>query len=263
MGAAVLTTFGLASAVNHASADQVKQGDTLASIAAKNHTSVANLQRLNNLGDATIIYPGQDLKVSENTTNTANTNAQGEYVIQSGDTLMSIAQKFNTTVANLQALNNLGNNTMIYAGETLKVNGQAAKVQQVSTPQVAPQATPAPTNVAPAKPVAVEQQAPQNVQAAPQKVETKQVQNVKPQTNYQSNVGGDEAAAKNWIMSKESGGNYNARNGRYVGAFQLDSSYLNGDYSEANQNRVADQYVHDRYGSWTNAQAHWQNTGWY
>ena len=82
-------------------------------------------------------------------------------------------------------------------------------------------------------------------------------------TSYTSNVSGSEAAAKAWIAGRESGGSYSARNGQYIGKYQLSASYLNGDYSAANQERVADQYVASRYGSWQNAQAHWQANGWY
>jgi len=71
------------------------------------------------------------------------------------------------------------------------------------------------------------------------------------------------SSAKDWIISKESGGNYNATNGRYYGAYQLDKSYLNGDYSQANQDRVAENYVQNRYGSWENAKNHWLSHGWY
>ena len=72
-----------------------------------------------------------------------------------------------------------------------------------------------------------------------------------------------EKAAKRWIAMRESGGSYTARNGQYIGKFQLSASYLNGDYSEANQERVADQYVASRYGSWSAAQSFWQSHGWY
>ena len=78
-----------------------------------------------------------------------------------------------------------------------------------------------------------------------------------------SSVAYDEASARAWIVNKESGGNYNARNGRYIGAYQLTDSYLNGDYSPANQDRVAEQYVKNRYGSWMGAVAFWQSHGWY
>ncbi|EOI7538175.1 peptidase M23, partial [Enterococcus faecium] len=47
------------------------------------------------------------------------------------------------------------------------------------------------------------------------------------------------------------------------GRYQLDSSYLNGDYSAANQEKVAEQYVASRYGSWEAAKAFWEANGWY
>ena len=62
-------------------------------------------------------------------------------------------------------------------------------------------------------------------------------------TSYTSNVSGSEAAAKAWIAGRESGGSYSARNGQYIGKYQLSASYLGGDYSAANQERVADNYV--------------------
>ena len=72
-----------------------------------------------------------------------------------------------------------------------------------------------------------------------------------------------EEAAKAWIASKESGGSYTASNGNYYGKYQLSLSYLNGDTSAANQERVANSYVQSRYGSWTAAKAFWQANGWY
>lgn len=80
------------------------------------------------------------------------------------------------------------------------------------------------------------------------------------QTKATASTGG---SAKEWIANKESGGSYSARNGRYVGRYQLDASYLNGDYSIANQERVANKYVTERYGSWEAAKAFHQANGWY
>lgn len=73
----------------------------------------------------------------------------------------------------------------------------------------------------------------------------------------------DAASAKAFIIGKESGGSYTATNGRYYGAYQLDSSYLNGDYSAENQDRVAENYVNNRYGGWEGAASFWQSHGWY
>ncbi|WP_448949454.1 aggregation-promoting factor C-terminal-like domain-containing protein, partial [Latilactobacillus sakei] len=70
-------------------------------------------------------------------------------------------------------------------------------------------------------------------------------------------------SAKEWIANKESGGSYSASNGQFVGRYQLSSSYLNGDYSASNQERVADQYVTSRYGSWEGAKSFWLANGWY
>lgn len=81
--------------------------------------------------------------------------------------------------------------------------------------------------------------------------------------SYTSNASGSEASAKAWIAGRESGGSYGARNGQYVGKYQLSASYLNGDYSAANQERVADNYVKGRYGSWSAAKSFWQANGWY
>ena len=82
-------------------------------------------------------------------------------------------------------------------------------------------------------------------------------------SSYTSNASGSEASAKAWIASRESGGSYSASNGQYVGKYQLSASYLNGDYSAANQERVADNYVKSRYGSWSAAKSFWQANGWY
>ena len=76
-------------------------------------------------------------------------------------------------------------------------------------------------------------------------------------------VSESEAEAKEWIAQKESGGSYTATNGQYIGRYQLTDSYLNGDYSAENQERVADAYVAGRYGSWSAAKNFWLNNGWY
>lgn len=84
-----------------------------------------------------------------------------------------------------------------------------------------------------------------------------------PSTSGSTSSSSSEAAAKAWIASKESGGSYTASNGNYYGKYQLSLSYLNGDTSAANQEKVANSYVQSRYGSWTAAKAFWQANGWY
>ena len=178
--------------------------------------------------------------------------------VKAGDTVSELAQKYNTTVNTIQQLNNLSNPNLIFVGQQLKVNndnnGQAVAQQNTNNnAQVAQQqATSQNTQAQASTQQAAQQSASQNTQA--------QASN---NSNYSSNVSGSDAAAKAWIAQHESSNNYNARNGQYIGKYQLSASYLNGDYSPANQERVADQYVAQRYGSWVNAQRFWESHGWY
>lgn len=178
--------------------------------------------------------------------------------VKAGDTVSELAQKYNTTVNTIQQLNSLSNPNLIFVGQQLKVNndnnGQAVAQQNTNNnAQVAQQqATSQNTQAQASTQQAAQQSASQNTQA--------QASN---NSNYSSNVSGSDAAAKAWIAQHESSNNYNARNGQYIGKYQLSASYLNGDYSPANQERVADQYVAQRYGSWTNAQRFWEANGWY
>ena len=74
-----------------------------------------------------------------------------------------------------------------------------------------------------------------------------------------------EHEAKEWIAFRESSGRYDVYSpcGRWYGRYQLTVSYLNGDLSPENQERVADEYVKNRYGNWQNAKAFWINHNWY
>ena len=82
---------------------------------------------------------------------------------------------------------------------------------------------------------------------------------------YSAPAGMSESEAKEWIAQRESGGDYNAvsPSGKYYGKFQLTKTMLNGDLSPENQERTADRYVKERYGSWTKAQQFWQRNHWY
>lgn len=177
------------------------------------------------------------------------------YTVKSGDTLSEIAEKYNTTVEKLAAKNNIKDIHLIYVDQVLVIEGTApstatataaASATTYEAPataeEIAEEATETTTYEAPATPAAPAAES--NTVAA-------------------STVSGSEAEAKEWIAQKESGGSYTATNGRYIGRYQLTDSYLNGDYSAENQERVADAYVAGRYGSWTAAKNFWLNNGWY
>ena len=175
-------------------------------------------------------------------------NADTIYTVQSGDTLSGISYKFakdNSMVNDLAKKNNIQDINKIYVGQKLIIKSDG-EIQEYNARRAAN------ANVSDNNTQATQQQA-----AQPQQAQSQASQ------SYTSNASGSEAAAKAWIAARESGGNYGATNGQYIGKYQVSASYLNGDYSAANQERVADQYVASRYGSWQNAQAHWQANGWY
>ena len=172
------------------------------------------------------------------------------YTVKEGDTLSEIAESHNTTVEKLAENNHIDNIHMIYVGQELVIDGPAAPVAPASTTYEAPAAQDETVSATVAETTEVEEETP----AASETVAEETVV---------STVSGSEAEAKEWIAQKESGGSYTATNGRYIGRYQLTDSYLNGDYSAENQERVADAYVAGRYGSWTAAKNFWLNNGWY
>ena len=177
------------------------------------------------------------------------------YTVKSGDTLSEIAETYNTPVEKLAAKNNIKDIHLIYVDQVLVIEGTAPSTAT---------ATAAASTTTYEAPAAAEETAEEVTETttyeAPAAPATPAAES---NTAAASTVSGSEAEAKEWIAQKESGGSYTATNGRYIGRYQLTDSYLNGDYSAENQERVADAYVAERYGSWTAAKNFWLNNGWY
>ena len=175
------------------------------------------------------------------------------YTVKEGDTLSEIAETHNTTVEKLAENNHIDNVHLIYVGQELVIDGPVAPAV---TPAPSTYKAPAAQNEAVSAPVAATTEV-ASVASAPAEA-------VAPTPAAPaSTVSGSDAEAKEWIAQKESGGSYTATNGQYIGRYQLTASYLNGDYSAENQERVADAYVAGRYGSWSAAKNFWLNNGWY
>ncbi len=172
------------------------------------------------------------------------------YTVKEGDTLSEIAETHNTTVEKLAENNHIDNIHLIYVGQELVIDGPVAPAAPASTTYAAPAAQDETVLATVTETTEVEEETPVASEAVAEET-------------VASTVSGSEAEAKEWIAQKESGGSYTATNGRYIGRYQLTDSYLNGDYSAENQERVADAYVAGRYGSWTAAKNFWLNNGWY
>ena len=137
----------------------IKSGDTLWDIAVNNGTTVDALMQDNNLSSH-LIYPGDKLNYSSSSSSSVEKLAQvkndGYYTIALGDTLGTVADKFGTSVDNLVEINNLSNPHLVYVGQVIKVDGNAA-----------PKATPAVAQAAPVQAAPVQAAPVARVQAAP------------------------------------------------------------------------------------------------
>ena len=100
----------------------VKNGDTLYSIASANNITVSDLISSNNLTTDTLTV-GQKLIIPEGIKQ-ETPSVPSTYTVVPGDTLYSIARRFNTTVEELKFLNNLTSNTLM-VGEILTIPGNS------------------------------------------------------------------------------------------------------------------------------------------
>lgn len=158
-------------------------------------------------------------------------NADMVYTVQSGDTLSSISYKFakdNSLINEIAKDNNLSDMSQLHVGQKLLIKGDG-------------QITPVGNNDNDS------QESNDN-----QDNDTKTPQ-----------LSSSEQAAKDWIAYHESRGSYTVQNGVHYGRYQLDLAYLGGDLSPEHQEKVAQQYMQNRYGSWQAAQAHWEANGWW
>ncbi len=89
----------------------VKKGDTLYQIAKQFGVSVTDIKALNNLtSDALTI--GQELIIPKKQTDTPPSSEYLIYQVKAGDTLYSIARKYNTTIDAIKNINNLTSNNL-------------------------------------------------------------------------------------------------------------------------------------------------------
>ena len=94
----------------------VKKGDSLWKIANKYNTTVEKLKSANNLKTNTLSV-GQKLVIPSIS---VSPEVSDTYIVQKGDSLWSIANKFNMTVSELKNLNNLTND-LLSIGQVLKI----------------------------------------------------------------------------------------------------------------------------------------------
>lgn len=111
---------------------KIQRGDTLYKIAIKYNTTVNELVRINNIKNPNVIYANQTLLIPTKNNSISNGNDDKNntiYIVRKGDTLYSIAKKYNTTVQTIVSNNNIRNPNLIYPGERLIIVKSTENIQ--------------------------------------------------------------------------------------------------------------------------------------
>ena len=95
---------------------KVISGDSLYSIARRYNTSVEELKVLNNI-TSNLLSIGQVLKIPKDV---SDSSKYFNYVVKKGDSLYSIARRYDTSVEELKVLNNITSN-LLSIGQVLKI----------------------------------------------------------------------------------------------------------------------------------------------
>jgi membrane-bound lytic murein transglycosylase D len=107
----------------------IKKGDSLWSIANEMGVNIGALTNLNNLDPEAKLMPGDQLKVRVTTIGdpplevSQDENGKKEiiYVVKSGDSLWSIANRYNVSIPEIKSWNHLNGNNRIYPSDKLKL----------------------------------------------------------------------------------------------------------------------------------------------
>jgi len=111
---------------------KIKRGDTIYEIAQLFQTDVKSIKFYNNIRN-NLIFPGDVLKIPTNevktqkkeetflTSDTINDKGVIVYEIKTGDSIYTIARKFNCSVSDIKKWNSIANKKYIYPGEKLYI----------------------------------------------------------------------------------------------------------------------------------------------
>lgn len=198
-------------------------------------------------------------------------SADEVYTVVPGDTVSSIAQKFNTTVEKIDEKNNLTDVNMIHVGQKLTIptlsvqkNTYVAPIKQQTVQYTQPVVKQVAQTTQTTQQTVTQQSTQKVVQ---QSVQTKVQQPIvkqqeKPTQTVKSSNSGSVNAYRERRKQIESNGNYSTNTGNgYWGAYQFAPATVRGieaqtgmkwDWSKKTQDAFADYYAQSKYGGWQN-----------
>jgi len=120
----------------------VRYGESLAQIARQYNVNLRELMSTNGIGNPNLIYAGQKLLIPASVAAVYGTPANqqlpgssGYYVVQRGDTLSQIAQRYGMTITDLMRLNGINNPSFVWVGQRLRVTARVAAINPQRSPQ--------------------------------------------------------------------------------------------------------------------------------
>ena len=125
IGVAALLAVAVTASASGISLYRIKPGDTLSAIAARYHTSVAELVRLNHLpGNGNMIIAGHTLRIpagSHAGTSSSTHRVLRTYVVRPGDSLYAIAAREHASWRRIARVNHLPSSLMVVIGQRLRI----------------------------------------------------------------------------------------------------------------------------------------------
>jgi LysM repeat protein len=139
LGMALAFTFSLSASAAPLAEDEthiVQPGETLSVIAAQHGVAIAEIAQANSLANVNTIYVGQKLRIPGGSSSASDPSASEErgsapateaepapevYLVQPGDTLAGIAERFGVSAVSLARANRLSNPSLVFAGRRLTI----------------------------------------------------------------------------------------------------------------------------------------------
>ncbi|MSP12629.1 MAG: peptidoglycan endopeptidase [Chloroflexi bacterium] len=136
----------------------IQAGDTLLALALQNGVDLSNILQANDLTQTSMLSIGQQVLLPglrgplAPKAPTKIDEARKKYIVQSGDILGGIAERFGTTVAELQSFNHLSNVNDLFIGQEITIPPPASLTHQdgaTATPEASPPAAAQPAAAQP------------------------------------------------------------------------------------------------------------------